>query len=117
MSGEMNIAQLDEALHNKYIAPTKSVIYSHGYSPAELQDMLSKREIPTFIDRAALSSQLKAILDISAKGLDHRGKNEKHFLEPLYERAERLTNPAKEMVAGIESGIPLRHFIEDYSRS
>jgi hypothetical protein len=70
--------------------------------------MLSKREIPTFIDRAALSSQLKAILDISAKGLDRRGKNEKHFLEPLYERAERLTNPAKQMVAGIESGILLR---------
>ncbi|WP_295155834.1 glutamate-cysteine ligase family protein [uncultured Ruminococcus sp.] len=104
------LGELRELLEND------SVIYSHGYSPAELQDMLSKREIPGFIDRAALSSQLKAILDISAKGLYEREKNEEHFLAPLYERAERLTNPAKEMLAGIESGLTMRHFIEDYSR-
>ena len=92
------------------------VIYSHGYSPAELQDMLSKRTLPNFIDREELKKQLRRILELAAKGLEERGKNEEHFITPLFERAEKLTNPAKDMVEGIEKGIPLVKFIEEYAR-
>ena len=102
--------ELSELLEND------SVIYSHGYSPAELQDMLSKRELPNFIDRDGLKKQLSDILDIAVNGLKERGKNEEHFLAPLYERAAKLTNPAKEMVEGIDEGIPLIHFIKEYAR-
>lgn len=91
------------------------IIYSHGYSASELQDMLSKQEIPQFIDRKGLSSQLKRILDISAEGLKARGKDEEGFLDPLYERAQRLTNPSRDMLDGIKNGLSLIHFIERYS--
>lgn len=91
------------------------VIYSHGYSPAELQDMLSKRELPNFIDQAMLKRQLKAVLDIAAKGLRERNKNEEHYLEPLYRRAEGLTNPAKDMLKGIENGASIAEYIKKYS--
>lgn len=93
------------------------VIYSHGYSPTELQDMLSKRTLPNFIDREKLKKQLREILELAANGLEERAKNEEHFITPLFERAEKLTNPAREMVEGIEKGIPLTHFIEEYART
>ena len=105
--------KLDEL---KKLLENDRVIYSHGYSPAELQDMLSKRELPKFLDRDGLRSQLEAILDIAASGLKERAKNEEHFLAPLYDRAEKLTNPAKEMLEGLEQGIPMTQFIEKYSR-
>ncbi len=90
-------------------------LYSHGYTAAELQDMLSKYEIPAFIDRKGLSAQLIAILDIASEGLKERGKGEERFLGALYERAERLTNPAREMVTGMKNGADIRKYIEDYS--
>jgi gamma-glutamylcysteine synthetase len=90
-------------------------IYSHGYTAAELQDMLSKRELPGFIDRRGLTAQLVRILDIAADGLKQRHKGEEVFLAPLYERAERLTNPAREMIKAVESGTPIMSFVEKYA--
>lgn len=100
----------------KDLIDSDTAIYTHGYSAAELQNMLSRREIPSFIDRKGLSAQLIRILGLASDGLKERGRNEEHFLDPLFERAERLTNPAREMVAGIEQGVDMRRFIEDYSR-
>lgn len=105
-------SKLDE-LHG--LIMNDRLIYSHGYTASELQDMLSRRELPPFIDKKGLSSQLVRILDLAAKGLEERGKNEQHFLAPLYIRAEKLTNPAREMVQGLENGLSMRHFIEKYS--
>ena len=90
-------------------------IYAHGYTAAELQDMLSKRNIPDFIKRSSLLKQLTAILDIASQGHKDRHKNEERLLEPLYEMAQALTNPAKDMVCGLENGISLMKFIEKYS--
>ncbi len=100
----------------KELIESDTTIYTHGYSAAELQNLLSMRELPPFIDRKGLSSQLIRILDAAADGLNKRGKNEAHFLDPLYERAERLTNPAMELVSGLENGEPLDKFIEEYGR-
>ena len=99
----------------KEIIDNDKVIYSHGYDASELQNMLSHREIPQFIDKKALSDKLVEILDIASDGLKARGKNEESLLLPLYERAQRLSSPAKVMVEGIENGKPLRSFIEEYS--
>lgn len=91
------------------------VIYTHGYTATELADMLSKRDIPAFIDKTALTAQLVRILDISASGLKERGRNEEHLLDPLYERAQRLESPARKMVTGLEAGVPMSRFISDYA--
>ena len=101
--------ELGELLRND------KVLYSHGYSATALQDMLSKKELPQFIDKKAFTAQLVRILDYANDGLKARGKNEEHFLDPLYERAQQLTNPARQMVQGLESGKPMREFIENYA--
>ncbi|MBR6337638.1 MAG: glutamylcysteine synthetase [Ruminococcus sp.] len=90
-------------------------LYRHGFTPVQLQDMLSKRELPGFIDKQQLSRQLIRILDIAAAGLKDRQKGEEKFLKPLYTRAEKLTNPAKEMLRGLESDTSMDEFIELYS--
>ena len=92
------------------------VIYSHGYSPTELAEMFSKREYPDFVEKSELSKQLIRILKLAEDGLIYRANGEEKLLAPLFERAERLTNPAREMVTGIENGISMWDFIEKYSR-
>ena len=92
-----------------------NVIYSHGYSAAELQRMLAKKTLPDFIDEQKLTETLLRILDLSASGLKQRGMDEEIFLKPLYERARKLSNPAKEMLTGIENGLSLEHYIKEYS--
>lgn len=99
----------------KELVDADTTIYSHGYSAVELQDMLSQRELPPFIDKGALRRQLIRILDIAADGLKERGKNEEHFLNALYERAEKLTNPAKQMLADIGEGRTLGDYIAQYA--
>ena len=103
------ISELKELLEND------KVIYSHGYSPTELQQMFSKRKYPDFAKKSDLSKQLVHILELAEDGLKFRGYGEEIFLAPLFERAERLTNPAREMVTGIENGVNMRDFIEKYA--
>ena len=97
------------------LVDSDKTLYSHGISPVKLQDMLSKRELPEFIDTKELSGQLVRILDIAAAGLKDRRKGEEKFLQPLYTRAEKLTNPASEMLAGLQNGVSMDELIELYS--
>lgn len=103
------LGELSELLEND------KVIYGHGYDAAMLQDMLSKRTLPGYLDRKALSGQLTKIVSLAEQGLAQRGKNEEHYLSPLYDRAEQLTNPARNMVEGLENGGSLEHFIREYA--
>lgn len=98
------------------LAAADKNLWAHGYSAIELQDMLSKKELPGFIDQKALSAQLVRILDLAAAGLNERGKNEAHYLDALYERAVRLTNPAKQMLEGIKNGVPKKDIVIEYSQ-
>ena len=77
--------------------------------------MFAKKELPDFVDNERLVQVLLRILDLSASGLKERGMNEEIFLEPLYERAKALSNPAKAMLEGMNRGISLEHYIKEYS--
>jgi gamma-glutamylcysteine synthetase len=105
-----NIDKFRELLYND------RVIYSHGYTPAELQRMYSMNEIPKFADKSKLSNQLIKIVQLAEEGLKKREKGEETFIMPLYERARRLTNPARIFRDGLENGIPVEHFISEYAR-
>ena len=100
----------------KELLEADRVIYGHGYTPTELQDMFSRHTFPDLADKKAVSEQLTALLDIAERGLAERGCGEEHFLRPLFERAEKLTNPALDMLDGIESGKSISEYIEKYSR-
>lgn len=56
------------------------------------------------------------ILDIATEGLKKRGHGEEQLLQPLYRRAEAMTNPAKEMVKGLEQGKTMKDFILQYAK-
>lgn len=92
-----------------------NVIYGHGYTPIELRELFVRRELPDFVNQKELSTLLLRVLDLAKDGLADRGFDEEELLLPLYERAEKLTNPALEIVRGIENGDPIEDWIEKYS--
>ena len=103
------LSELKELLENDRI------IYSHGFSAVELQNLLSKRKLPDFLDESAVEKQLLIILDRASEGLKKRGLGEEILLSPLYERAEKHTNPAKTMLEGISKGIPVVNYVKQYA--
>lgn len=105
----VKLYELKELLEND------EVLYSHGFSAAELQKMFSKREFPEQFDKEAVYRQTKCILDLAYEGLKQRSLGEEELLAPLYERAEKQTNPAKTMLDGIAKDIDMRHYIEQYA--
>ncbi len=92
------------------------VVYHKGYNPSELRRLFVKRYWPEVFERKELSALLIRILNLAREGLMLRGRNEEVFLAPLYQRAERLQNPALEMITGLEEGKSIEDYIEAYGR-
>ena len=59
--------------------------------------------------------KLLQILELAQSGLQKRGFGEEVFLEPLFDRAERLTNPALEYRNALEHGANTEELIERYA--
>lgn len=91
-------------------------VYQQGFSPSELRELFVRRELPGFLDRAAASALVTQVLDLAKTGLRKRGMGEERFLEPLYHRAKYLLSPARQMVEGLDAGVPLEEFIKEYAR-
>lgn len=110
-------AGLMEKLHDlTELLQKDHVIYHRGYNASELRRMFVKRDLPQEFDWKAVSELLKDILDIAGEGLRQRGFSEEKFLEPLYERADLLLSPAKEMLQGLADGRTLDDYIIEYGR-
>jgi len=92
-----------------------SSLYRHGFSAAELRDLLNREIWPDFIDQKTLSKALVRILNIADEGLRKRGKNEEVFLRPLYDRAEQLKSPAREYTERRAAGEKQEELILDYA--
>lgn len=90
-------------------------IYKQGYSPSELRKMLIQLELPGALDRDALRKIALQVLTLAEKGLKQRGKAEERFLQPLFHRAETLTNPAREILHREQSGKTMEDLIEEYA--
>ncbi len=105
-----NLDKLDKLLKDD------EVIYHHGYTPTELRKLFCNRKYPAFVDEDKLYELLKEILDIASEGLDKRGFGEERFLEPLYERVEKRTNPAKTMLKLLEEGNTIESIIYEYGK-
>ena len=91
-------------------------IYQQGYSPFELRALFNHRDLPVFLERGAASDLILQVLDLAKLGLEKRGMGEMHFLTPLYDRARKLLNPARQMAEGLEAGIPLEYYIKAYAK-
>ncbi|MBO7435194.1 glutamylcysteine synthetase [bacterium] len=91
------------------------VVYGRSQNADRLQHLFSKKVLPDFVDRQKLRGQLIKILSLAEDGLRKRGFGEEVFLSPLFVRAERLSNPAKDMLEGISQGWRLEDYVERYS--
>ena len=91
------------------------VVYGRSQNADRLQHLFSKKVLPDFVDRQKLRGQLIKILSLAEDGLRKRGFGEEVFLSPLFDRAERLSNPAKDMLEGISQGWRQEDYVERYS--
>jgi gamma-glutamylcysteine synthetase len=92
-----------------------NVIYGHGYSPTELRALFSRRELPDFVDRSKLSELIDSVLNLAEKGLKKRSFGEEKFLQPLYHRARNLYSPARQIIDGLDSGVPIEYYINEFA--
>ena len=104
------LPELDERLDK---AP---FLYEQGYSHLELRELLVKRELPDFLRERDLELLLGDVIDLAAEGLRKRGRGEEKYVQNLYSRADHLMSPARVQVEGMESGVPLEYYIEDYAK-
>lgn len=92
-----------------------TTLYHSGYNAVELRRQLVRRELPSTVDPDALYALVKNILDLCREGLSERGQGEEVYLEPLYQRTENRTNPAKEMLRRLQNGESMENVIKSYA--
>ena len=78
--------------------------------------MFVRSEIPDFVNQDKLYELAEKIVELSKKGLIKREYGEEKFLEPLYERINSRTNPAKRMLQLLESGQNLEEIVLAYGQ-
>ena len=94
----------------------ETVLYHHGLTANELRRQFNKGHIPDVLDREALRSLLIEITRLSEEGLRERGFGEEKYLLPVYERAERISSPAKDMKDALTGGKPLSEIILEHAK-
>ena len=67
-----------------------------------------------FINEDDLYGLLYEVLELSKEGLIKRGFGEEQFLNSLYERVEKHTNPARRMLTLLEDGCNIETIIKEY---
>lgn len=92
------------------------VLYGHGRTVSEMRKDFCRCELPGFINEDALQSLVLNILDLAKEGLDKRGFNEAHFLDPLYDRAWKKTNPALDYLRELKNGVEISELIQRYAK-
>ncbi len=90
-------------------------LYHHGYNAAELRKQLVRKELSSTVDRDALYDLVSKVLDLCREGLSERGRGEEKYLEPLYQRINNRTNPAKEMLRRLQNGESMASVIKHYA--
>ena len=104
-------AELSELMEND------RSLYNNGYNAVELRKQLVCRELPSYIDTDGLYGLAKAVLDLCKTGLTERGFGEEIYLEPLYERVEKRTNPARSMLERLKSGVHIDEIRKEYGHT
>lgn len=103
-----NIEKIKKLLDND------TVIFNRGYSTTELRKMLINVEYPKFINVNKLKELLINVLDCIKAGLVSRSKKEEKFLQPLYNRTNKLESPGRRIYNGLQSGESIEKYIKEY---
>ena len=97
-----------------YIVDNDDVIYHNGYTASELRRLLIRDEVPSFVDENDLCRLCKDIVDLASEGLKERGIGEEIFLNPLYQRIKKHTNPGKDLLQSIYADNEIEKIIKEY---
>jgi gamma-glutamylcysteine synthetase len=112
----LGLAEADNALSElDQVLAADHVLSGHGYSHVELRRLLVRRSWPDFIDLRKLQSLLLAVMEIAHRGLYARGKGEERLLDVLFDRVDRMENPAQRALRELESGTSLETLIHEYA--
>lgn len=104
-------ARLDEL---EELINDDDVIYHKGYNASELRKLLIQDELPSFVDANGICGLSKEVVDLAASGLEERGIGEEIFLKPLYGRIKEHTNPGKNIIDSVNSGVEMEKLIREY---
>ena len=110
-----HIGLLERTDELKELIDSDTVLYHNGLSASELRGQLVHSDLPAFADEKDIYSLAEKVLDLCAEGLKERGYGEEKYLESLYRRAEKHTNPAKTMLTELRSGSSLETLIRKYA--
>jgi hypothetical protein len=98
------------------IVSKDNVLYHRGYTAGELRKLLIQDKLPEFINIDCLCSLSEEIVDLACDGLEQRGIGEEVFLNPLYDRIKRRSNPGKDVIKSVNNGTKIEKIIEDYGK-
>ena len=98
------------------IVSKDNVLYHRGYTAGELRKLLIQDKLPEFINLDCLCDLSREIVDLACDGLEQRGIGEEIFLNPLYDRIKRRSNPGKDVIKSVNNGIEIEKIIEDYGK-
>ena len=118
ISESMSVAAFHLGLKDKLdeldeIVTEDNILYNKGYTAGELRKLLIQSELPSFVDKNEVCKLSKSIVDLASSGLKERGLGEEVFLNPLYERIKKQTNPAREMIKSLNNK-NIEEIIENY---
>ena len=119
ISESMSVAAFHLGLKDKLdeldeIITEDDSLYHKGYTAGELRKLLIQSKIPPFIDKNEVCRLSKSIVDLASTGLKERGLGEEVFLNPLYERIKKQTNPAREMINLFNKENDIEEIIKSY---
>ena len=118
ISESMSVAAFHLGLKDKLdeldeIVTEDNILYNKGYTAGELRKLLIQSELPSFINKNEVCKLSRSIVDLASSGLKERGLGEEVFLNPLYERIKKQTNPAREMIKSLNNK-NIEEIIENY---
>ena len=118
ISESMSVAAFHLGLKDKLdeldeIITEDNILYNKGYTAGELRKLLIQSELPSFINKNEVCKLSRSIVDLASSGLKERGLGEEVFLNPLYERIKKQTNPAREMIKSLNNK-NIEEIIENY---
>ena len=90
------------------------VLYHKGYTASELRKLLVQEEIPNIFNKKDIYRLSDDIVDLAYDGLHERGIGEEIFLNPLYQRIKKHTNPGKKILQSLRNGVQIEKIIDEY---
>lgn len=91
-------------------------LYQQGFSVGELREIFVRRDHTHRFDDAAYAL-IQEVLHLAEEGLILRGHGEETFLKALFQRAEKRTNPALQLLEKQKAGRAIREIILAYAKN